>query len=51
MTTDVSLVEILGTMPRIVQKPAEAGSECKSKSRQEVEGASEAGQAELHHIS
>jgi hypothetical protein len=32
------------------QKPAEAGSECKLELRQEVEGASEAGYAELHHI-
>jgi hypothetical protein len=32
------------------QKLAEAGSECKSEPRQEAEGASEAGQAELHHI-
>jgi hypothetical protein len=32
------------------QEPTEAGAECKSEARQETEGASEAGQAELHHI-
>jgi hypothetical protein len=32
------------------QEPAEAGADCKSEPRQEAEGASEASQAELHHI-
>jgi hypothetical protein len=31
------------------QKLAEAGAKCKSEPGQEAEGASEAGQAELHH--
>jgi hypothetical protein len=48
MTTGVSLVAAPDTMLRIAQEPA--GVECKSEPRQEAEGASKAGQAELHHI-
>jgi hypothetical protein len=49
MTTDVSLVVTLDTMPRIAQELAEAGTEFQSESRQDTEGASETRQAELHH--
>jgi hypothetical protein len=49
MTTSISLVVTLGIMPKIAPKPAEAGTECQPELRQETEGASEAGQAELHH--
>jgi hypothetical protein len=40
MTTDVSLVVTLDTMPRI--EPAEAGTKFQSEPRQEAEGADEA---------
>jgi hypothetical protein len=47
MTTNVSLVVTLDTMPRIAQEPA--GTEFQSEPRKEAEGASETRQAELHH--
>jgi hypothetical protein len=49
MTTDVSLAATLDTMPKLPPEPAETGAECQSEPRKEAEGASEAGQAELHH--
>jgi hypothetical protein len=50
MTTDASPGQYQTLCQELSQKPAEAGSECESESRQEAEGASEAGQAELYHI-
>jgi hypothetical protein len=35
----------------LLSEPAKASSECKSELGKEIEGASEAGQIELHHIS
>jgi hypothetical protein len=49
MPTSVSLVVTLALCQELPQKLAEAGTECQPESRQETEGASEAGQAELHH--
>ena len=49
MTTDVSLVVTLDTMPRIAPEISSAGAEFHPEPRQEAEGASEARQAELHH--
>jgi hypothetical protein len=50
MTTCVSLVAAPDTMPRNVPETSRGRARMQIKSMQPAEGASEAGQAELHHI-